>query len=139
MNHPALRDAALLLLRVSVGVSAIAHGWNKAFSAGMDGAGGTIEVYRQAGAPAPHILAWFIAAVQMFGGAMLILGLLATAVAGVLAVVSAINLYFLHLPHGFYAESSGMELSFVLIAACLCIVVFGSGRASVDRALSRFA
>lgn len=138
MNHPALRDAALLVLRIVVGVIFIAHGWDKAFVRGMEGPGGAIEQYKSAGAPGPEMMAWFVAAVEMFGGALLITGLLATAAAGVLAIVAAVNLYFLHLPHGFFAADGGMEVSLILIASSLTILVFGSGRASLDRALSRF-
>lgn len=139
MNNPALRDAALLLLRVVAGVIFIAHGWQKAFILGMDGPGGTTELYAAAGVPAPAIMAWFTAAAEMLGGALLIVGLLATAAAAVLAVFSLLTLYFFHWGFGFFAEDSGVEMSLILIAVCVIIVVFGSGRASLDRAFSRFA
>ncbi|MBC2682029.1 DoxX family protein [Corynebacterium anserum] len=139
MNNPALRDAALLLLRVVAGVIFIAHGWHKAFVLGMDGPGGTTELYAAAGVPAPAIMAWFTAAAEMLGGALLVLGLLATASAAVLALFSLVTLYFFHWGHGFYAEGSGIEMPLILIAACVVIVVFGSGRASLDRVFSRFS
>lgn len=139
MNNPALRDAALLLLRVALGVSFIAHGWNKVFLQGMSGPTGTVEIFTSAGVPAPQAVAWIAAIVEMAGGALLIVGLLATAAAGVLAVWSLVDLYFFHLGRGYFALDSGLELPLIAIAACLVILVFGSGRASLDRALSRFA
>ncbi|MDN6387721.1 MAG: DoxX family protein, partial [Corynebacterium sp.] len=36
MNNPAFRDAALLVLRVALGVVFIAHGWDKVFQVGVD-------------------------------------------------------------------------------------------------------
>lgn len=139
MNHQVLRDAVLLLVRLVLGVSFIAHGWEMVFQRGMDGTEGTVELYRTAEVPAPEVLAWFSAITQMLGGALLITGLLATAAAGALAIVTLINFYFLHMPHGFYAVDNGVELPLVLLVCCLTIVVFGAGRASLDRALSRFA
>ncbi|WP_459611102.1 DoxX family protein [Corynebacterium urogenitale] len=139
MNHPALRDTALLLLRAALGVSFIAHGWNRMFLQGMAGPTGTVEIFTSAGVPAPQAVAWVAAVVEMVGGALLIVGLLATAAAGILAVWSAVELYFFHLGRGFFAIDGGVELPLITIGACLAVLVFGSGRASLDRALSRFA
>lgn len=139
MNHPAVRDAALLLLRVALGVSFIAHGWNKVFLQGMSGPTGTVEVFTSAGVPAPQAVAWTAAIIEMAGGALLIVGLLATAAAAVLAIWSIADLYFFHLGRGFFAIDGGLELPVLIIAACVVVLVFGSGRASLDRALSRFA
>ncbi|MBF4553102.1 DoxX family protein [Corynebacterium suicordis] len=139
MNHQVLRDGVLLLLRLALGVIAIAHGWNRVFQQGMDGGTGTIELFRAAGAPAPGVLAWLTAGVEMLGGAMVVAGLLTTAAAGALALVTAVSFYFFHMSNGFFAVNNGMELPLLIIVCCLTIVVFGAGRASLDRALSRFA
>lgn len=138
MNHPLLRDAALLLLRVVAGVIFIAHGWQRVFITGMSGPDGTVETFAAASVPAPGTAAWIVAVVEMLGGALLIVGLLATAAAGVLAVVELVVGYYLHWSHGFFAHDGGVELPLILLSVCLCVLVFGSGRASLDRVLTRF-
>ena len=46
-------------------------------------------------------------------------------------------LYLVHLPHGFFVSDNGIEYPLVLIVGLFMIVVFGSGRASIDGVLSR--
>ena len=138
MNHPATRDAALLFLRLVTGVIFIAHGWQKVFIVGMDGPTGTAATFERMHIPQPQVSAWAASLLEMLGGAMLIVGLLATAVAGVLVVYMALVLWFVHWGHGFFAADGGMELALLTIAALIVVVVFGSGRVSLDRAFSRF-
>ena len=47
--------------------------------------------------------------------------------------------YFVHLPNGFFAENGGVEYPLVLAASLFMIVVFGTGRASLDGVLTRDA
>ena len=70
-------------------------------------------------------------------GALLVVGLLTTFVAGALALLMAAAVWFVHLGNGLFAADGGVELPAVLIAALLMIVVFGAGRASLDGVLSR--
>ena len=46
-------------------------------------------------------------------------------------------LYFVHLNSGLFIADGGFEYVLVLIVSLLMIVVFGSGRASIDGVLSR--
>ena len=138
LNHPAARDAALLLLRLVTGVIFIAHGWKKVFIDGMSGVTGTIATFDRLHIPQPKISAWAAASFEMLGGAMLIVGLLTTAVAGLFAIYSALVLYFVHWSNGFFVADGGMEFVMLLVVSLMMIVVFGAGRASLDRALSRF-
>lgn len=136
MNNPALRDAALFLLRLVLGVVFIAHGWDKAFGTGIDA---TAAQWTDLHIPQPTLSAWVVSVVEMLGGAMLVLGLLTPAAAGVLALDMVAAFYFVHMDHGLFVTDGGGELVLVLCASCVALVVFGSGRASLDRALSRFA
>ncbi len=135
MNNPAVRDAALLLLRVVLGLVFIAHGWDKAFRTGIDA---TVTDWTSLGIPQPRMSAWAVSVVEMLGGAMLVLGLLTPAAGVVLALDMVAAFYFVHLDHGLFVTEGGWELVLVLFAACVTLVVFGPGRASLDRALSRF-
>lgn len=138
LNHPATRDAALLLVRLVTGVIFIAHGWQKVFIDGMDGKTGTIATFQRLHIPQPKISAWAAAICEMMGGAMLIAGLLTTAVAGLFVIYSALVLYFVHWSNGFFVTEGGMEFMLLLVVSLMMIVVFGAGRASLDKALSRF-
>lgn len=139
MNHPATRDAALFILRLVTGVMFIAHGWQKVFIAGMNGATGTVATFERLHIPQPKVSAWAASILEMLGGAMLVVGLLATAVAALLVVYMGLVLWFVHWGQGFFAADGGMELALLSIAALIVVVVFGSGRVSLDRAFSRFS
>ena len=134
MNNPAVRDAALFIFRAVLGTIFVAHGVDKMFFAGMDE---TIGQFSAMGIPQPQLSAYLAAISEMLGGAALVVGLLTTFVAGALALLMACALYFVHLGHGLFAADGGFEYPLVLIAGLLMIVVFGSGRASVDGVLSR--
>ena len=60
-----------------------------------------------------------------------------TIVAGGMAIMVLIAAYFVHLPQGFFAQDGGVEYPMVLAAALFMIVVFGTGRASLDGVLTR--
>lgn len=139
MNHPVVRDTALFILRAVLGVVFIAHGWRNVFGVGMVGDHSTITEFERFGYPNPSVFAWTVSVLFMLCGAMLIAGVLTTASAGVLFVLAAAMLYFQFARHGFYVSDGGMEYILVLMAGLLMIVVFGAGRASLDRALARFA
>ncbi|QPK79808.1 DoxX family protein [Corynebacterium lizhenjunii] len=134
MDKPAVRDAALLLLRVVVGVVFVAHGVDKVFFSGI---AATAEEFAQWGIVQPHLSAWITAVIEMLGGALLVVGLLSTAVAGTLAVLVGLAGYFVHLGNGLFATDGGVEYPLVLLVSLLMIVVFGAGRASLDGVLSR--
>ncbi|WP_048380628.1 DoxX family protein [Corynebacterium renale] len=134
MDKPVVRDGALLLIRVVVGIVFVAHGWNIFFVAGITETTGQFSAW---GVPQPGLSAWIAGLGQLLGGALLVVGLLTTIIAGALALLTACALYFVHLGSGFFATDGGIEYPAVLLASLLMIVVFGSGRASVDAALTR--
>nr|WP_286982384.1 DoxX family protein [Corynebacterium sp. UBA5992] len=134
MDKPAVRDAALLVFRAVLGIIFVAHGVDKMFMTGMDE---TIGQFSAWGVPQPQISAYLAALGEMIGGAFLVIGLLTTLVAGALALLAACALYFVHLDNGLFATDSGIEYPAVLVVSLLMIVVFGAGRASLDRVLSR--
>ena len=77
-KSPALTDLALLLSRVALGVILLAHGWQKLNEYTI---AGTAASFAQMGVPAPTVAATFATAVELVGGAALILGLLTPVVA----------------------------------------------------------
>ena len=134
MNRPAVRDAALLIFRAVLGIIFVAHGVDKMFFAGMDETTGQFSAW---GIPQPQLSAYLASVAEMIGGAALVVGLLTTFVAGALALLMACALYFVHLSNGLFTADGGIEYPLVLMVSLLMIVVFGSGRASVDGVLNR--
>ncbi|MGP9724166.1 DoxX family protein [Corynebacterium sp. AOP40-9SA-29] len=135
MNNPAFRDAALLVLRVALGVVFIAHGWDKVFQVGVEQ---TAQQWASMHIPQPTLSVWVVSVVEMLGGALVLLGFLTPAAAGVLALDMIAAFYFVHLGNGLFVTDGGGEFVIVLFAACVMLIVFGAGRASLDKALSRF-
>ncbi|SDS29374.1 DoxX family protein [Corynebacterium timonense] len=134
MNRPAVRDFALFLVRIVVGAVFVARGYRAWFDVGM---AQTARGLGEAGMPQPTLSAYISGTVELIGGAFLIIGLLTTIVASVLALLVLAAGYFVHLSQGFFLEDGGIEYPMVLVAALFLVVVFGAGRASLDRALTR--
>ena len=134
MDKPAVRDAALLLLRIVLGIVFVAHGWDKLLITGLTETTGQFSAW---GVPQPKLSAYLVMAAELLGGALLVVGLLTTFVAGALALLMAAAIWFVHLGNGLFAADGGVELPAVLIVALLMIVVFGAGRASLDGVLTR--
>ncbi|MFI5504406.1 DoxX family protein [Corynebacterium kutscheri] len=134
MNKPITRDGALLFLRAVLGIVFVAHGYDKFFRTGLTH---TTEQFIEIGVPQPKLSAYVAATSELVGGSLLIFGLLTTFVAGALAIYMIAAIYFVHLDTGFFITNDGFEYPLVLITALLMIVVFGSGRASLDEVLLR--
>jgi len=129
-----VRDLAILLARVAVGVVFLAHGWQKLFTNGIDG---TAAFFDQAGVPAASASAWFAGIVEIAGGAALIVGL-AVPVAGLLLLVNMLGAFiFVHAGAGLFVEQGGFELVLTLGAAALLLAALGAGRLSADHLLTR--
>lgn len=134
MNRPVVRDFTLLLVRIVLGIVFVARGYNHWFVEGIDAVAarfGAGEI------PQPKLSAYLASSVELIGGALLIIGLLTTVIAGLLALQVALAGYFVHWGSGFFIEDGGIEYVAVLFVALLIIVVFGAGRASADEVLNR--
>ena len=132
MNSPAVRDFALLVARLVLGVVFIARGYQHWIGTGM---ARTAQQFDAAGIPQPRLAAYVAGSFELVGGALLIIGLLTTIVAGMLALMALTASYFIHLHDGFFAENGGFEYPLVLASLLGLVVVFGAGRASLDKVL----
>ena len=130
MDRPFIRESALLLLRLVLGVVFIAHGWQKMF---LQGPTETMGQFSAMGVPNAKFTAYVVGITELVGGGMLILGFLSTIVAGVLMLLMAGAFYIAHWGNGFFVQDGGPEFVLVLFVALLIVVVFGAGRASLDR------
>ena len=134
MNRPAVRDFALLVLRLVLGAVFVAHGYNHWFEMGMAETG---RQFAELGVPQPQLSAYLTGTVELIGGAFLAVGLLTTITASLLALLALAAGYFVHLDNGFFIEAGGVEYTLVLAAALFIITVFGTGRVSLDGVLTR--
>lgn len=134
MNRPAVRDFALLVLRLVLGAVFVAHGYNHWFEMGMAETG---RQFAALGVPQPQLSAYLTGTVELIGGAFLAVGLLTTITASMLALLVLAAGYFVHLDNGFFIEAGGVEYTLVLAAALFIITVFGTGRVSLDGVLTR--
>lgn len=128
-----VRDAALLVARLLLGVVLIAHGSQKVFTWGI---GGTAQAFEGMGVPLAPVSAVFSALVELVGGVLLLVGA-ATAVVGVLVVLNMLGAALIvHVPNGIMVSNGGWELVGVIAAAALVLAAVGAGRYSVDHVIA---
>lgn len=134
MNRSNMRDISVLIVRLVLGIIFIFHGWDKIFVTGVDKTAG---FFVSVGIPQAELTVWVVALVELIGGALLILGLLAPAVSIVLIIEMAGALWSVHWGNGLFASNNGSELVLSLMAALLLIAVFGAGKFSLDKLFTR--
>jgi len=123
----------IALVRIITGIIFAAHGYQKFFVYGLDGATGA---FTQMGIPAPAITAPLVAIVELAGGIALIIGLL-TRLAALGLLINMLGAIFLvRLKGGFFAPN-GAEFEILLAVASLALVIAGSGALSADEAIAR--
>ena len=130
---PSVRDAALLVARLLLGVVLIAHGWQKVVTNGL---GATTQGFTQMGVPLPPVSAAYAGIVELVGGVLILVGA-ATALVGVLVVLDMLGAALLvHIGNGVMASDGGWELVGMIGALALVLAAVGAGRYSVDHALA---
>jgi putative oxidoreductase len=122
--------AGPLLMRIIVGYTFMLAGWGK-----LNNLPQVIENFINWGIPFPNILTPFVAGVECFGGAMLILGLFTRIPAAMLAVVMVVAVISAK-----WADVDSLEtlLGFeeaTYFAAFMWLAIAGPGAASLDRLL----
>jgi putative oxidoreductase len=125
-------DVALLLVRIVVGVTMIAHGANHWVGGGR--IEGTARWFSGLGLKHGKLQAWLSVVTEIGAGALLVLGLLTPlACAAVISVMLVAGL-LAHRPNGFFVFKEGYEYVLVLATICLAVAMIGPGRVSVDAA-----
>lgn len=133
-KSPVLTDLSLLVSRVALGVILVAHGWQKFHEWTLTG---TAASFGDMGIPAPTVAATVVTAVEILGGAALILGLL-TPVVALLNLANLVGaLVLVHAGNGVFVADNGFELVLALVAGLLIIAMLGAGKLSADGILGR--
>lgn len=124
-----VRDLALLVARVGLGIVLVAHGWQKLV---QDGLGGTTDGFVAMGIPLPSVSAYVVTFIEVLGGAALILGL-TVALVGILVTFAMTGAFiFVHVENGLFVADNGFELVLVIGVLAIVLAAFGSGRFGLD-------
>lgn len=121
---PKSQACGLTVLRVVVGVVFLMHGYQKLFKMGFHGVAGMLG---HMGIPMPLVFAVIVTLVEFVGGILLIAGVAVRISASLIAVDMAVALLKVHLPHGFFAQTGGVELPLTLLGAAICLAIAGGG------------
>ncbi|HJX79356.1 DoxX family protein [Glutamicibacter sp.] len=117
-----------LLLRLAIGATLIAHGFQfspEKFAAIVQGAWGL---------PFPLLIGWYVTLLMFVGGSFIALGFLTRLVTIPLIVHMLLAIFMVEINRGFApAESGGMQVPVLLIAGLFVLLVTGPGQASLDR------
>lgn len=127
-----LAGIAPVVVRLIIGVMMFVHGLEK-LTGGPAGFG---QFLGGLGLPAPLALAWAVTLLELVGGAMLIVGLLARLVAALMTLELLGAIVLVTGSRGLIgAEAVGYERDLAYIAGFLAVLLLGPGRPSIDHAL----
>ena len=128
-------DIAALVLRIAVGGTIMAHGWNHAFGGGK--LPGTARWFESIGIRPGRVHALMATVTELGAGALLVLGFLTPLAAGGVVGTMLVALIANHLRNGFFIFRPGEGYEYVLMISLVCVALgaLGGGRASLDHAL----
>ena len=126
-------DTALLILRVCLGLTMAAHGYNKFFGGGR--IPGTARWFESIGMKPGTLHARIAATTEMSAGLGLAVGLLTPIPAAGFVALMLVAAWTVHRANGFFIVKSGWEYNLVLAVAAVAIAGTGAGRYSLDYAL----
>jgi len=122
----------LLLVRVVVGITMIAHGYNHWRGGGK--IAGTARWFSGLGLRYGVLQAWMSVVTEIGAGFLLIIGLFTPLACAAVISVMLIAGLLAHRPNGFFVFRDGYEYVLVLSVTSLALATFGPGRVSVDHA-----
>ena len=128
-------DFGLLLLRVVLGLTMAAHGYNKFFGGGR--IKGTAGWFESIGMKPGTFHARVAATTEMAAGVGLAVGLFTPVAAAGFVALMLVAAWTVHRHNGFFIVKEGWEYNLVLAAAAVAIAGIGAGRYSLDYALFR--
>ncbi len=129
-------NLGLLILRVAVGVTMIAHGYNHIYRGGK--IKGTAGWFASLGMKPGIFHAWLASITELVAGAALALGFLTPVAAGALIGTLLVAYVTNHRKAGFFVfrrPTEGWEYIMNLIAALVALACVGPGQWSLDNAI----
>lgn len=126
-------DVGVLILRVVLGLTMAAHGYNKFFGGGR--IPGTAGWFESIGMKPGMLHARVAASTEMAAGIGLAVGLLTPVPAAGFVALMLVAAWTVHRANGFFIVKEGWEYNLVLAASAVAIATLGAGRLSLDYAL----
>lgn len=126
-------DAALLAVRLVVGLTLVAHGWNHLFGGGR--IPGAARWFESLGLRPGVVHAWMSTVTEISAGIGIAAGILTPVACGAGVGLMVVAGVVAHRPNGFFIFKEGYEYVLMIAVLCVAIAVAGPGSASVDDAL----
>ncbi|MGW0173623.1 DoxX family protein [Rhodococcus sp. NPDC003322] len=123
-------DTAVLLIRLVLGATMVAHGINHWLGGGR--IEGTARWFSGLGLRNGTLQAWASVVTEIAAGVLLILGLLTPFACAATISVMVVAGFLAHRPNGFFVFREGYEYVLVLAVVALALAMLGPGEASVD-------
>ena len=123
-------DLGLLILRVVLGLTLAAHGYNKFFGGGR--IPGTARWFESIGMKYGTFQAVVAASTEISAGLGLAAGLLTPIPAAGFVALMFVASWTVHRPNGFFIVKEGWEYNLVLAVSAVAVATVGPGRLSLD-------
>jgi putative oxidoreductase len=126
-------DTGLLILRLCLGITLAAHGFNKFFGGGR--IPGTARWFESIGMKPGTFHARIAATTEVSAGLGLAAGLLTPIPAAGFVALMLVAAWTVHRPNGFFIVKEGWEYNLVLALSAVAVATVGPGRFSLDFAI----
>jgi putative oxidoreductase len=126
-------DFAALLVRLVVGATMAAHGYNHLWGGG--GVDGTTRWFSSLGMRPARLHAILSGAGELAAGAALVVGLATPLAAAFVVGAMTVAAVTAHRANGFFVFKDGYEYVLMIAVVCAALAVLGPGRVSLDRAI----
>src|ERR1700721_1194598 len=123
-------NVGLLILRLVLGLTLAAHGWNKFFGGG--GIPGTARWFESIGMKYGKFQAVVAASPEISAGLGLAAGLLTPIPAAGFVALMFVAAWTVHRPNGFFIVKEGWEYTLILATAAVTVATLGAGKYSLD-------
>lgn len=123
-------DLGLLILRVVLGLTLAAHGFNKFFGGGR--IPGTARWFESIGMKYGTFQAVVAASTEVSAGLGLAAGLLTPIPAAGFVALMFVAAWTVHRPNGFFIVKEGWEYTLVLALSAVAVATIGPGQYSLD-------
>jgi putative oxidoreductase len=132
---------APLPIRLIIGYGFLEHGIAKL----QKGPANFVEIVHAIGTPLPHLMAWLTIAVEVIGGAAMMLGAFVTLLSVPMAIVLLVAIFTVHIQFGFTSIKlmavtadgpkfgpPGIETDLLYLAGLASLVMSGPGPLAID-------
>lgn len=133
MDYTDAQNLALLILRVSLGLTMASHGYAKIFRGGR--LAGAASWFDSIGMRPGRLHAPLAAGSEIGSGLLMALGLLHSLAAMTMIAVMVVAAWTVHRHNGFFIIAEGWEYTFIIAVAAAALAILGPGRWSIDQAI----